>query len=567
MKKSFFLLAASLFAAAALALFASCSGDGGPAGFSQNGSVTFVFNDGVIKALKGSSSNSSSSLNASAAVSKSLAGIDDVSEYNIKVTLTVDGSDQTKETTMEAGREASVTFSDIAVGVKAKAAIKVLIDDFEYASGESDEITVAEGSNPLTIKARRATLYPIVLWNGMSAEKKFEYENKNGTNGNISAVNDKTYTRGAQIFGHVSPSSAITNPSLQIENDTNPVYCFGDDTLYWFYDGKIYTYAAPNYDQSGDPIDIKSKLDAKGVTAPNLGFNSVAYCDGYLFLCVNANYNHHFGAIRLSDQEVLVVSVESGKTSMQVKKESEGRYSLYSLSSSLLLKESVSITADGISIDTSSPTETSLGFPMESGEFFNSPETKMTDLQIHGDFLYVLLKAYTSGMSIYRHIVKEGEDEHYQDKFTVNSFGGVAKIDLTKSDFEWANWKNGKKYIGVYEDYYYRYDQASGEIVRSENAVAMTAPQNNSDKYFYGAQRFIAKKPDELVIADDGAYVDIDADSHTSSAVSGQDAIKACQNKNRVVTVNLLEESISAVDVGVCFNITTTVGTYFGISE
>ncbi len=565
MKKSFFLLAASLFAAAALALFASCSGDGGPAGFSQNGSVTFVFNDGVIKALKGSSSNSSSSLNASAAVSKSLAGIDDVSEYNIKVTLTVDGSDQTKETTMEAGREASVTFSDIAVGVKAKAAVKVLIDDFEYASGESDEITVAEGSNLLTIKARRATLYPIVLWNGMGAEKKLEYENKSGANGNISAVDDKTYTRGAQIFGHVSPSSAITNPSLQIDdfpNDANPVYCFGDDTLYWFYDGKIYTYAAPNYDQSGDPIDIKSKLVAKGVTASNLGFNSVAYCDGYLFLCVNANYNQYFGAIRLSDQEVLVTELTSSKTSMQVKKESEGSYSLYSLSSISLLKESVSITADGISIGT---TEASLGFPMENGEYFNSPDTKMTDLQIHGDFLYVLLKAYTSGRDIFRHIVKEGE--HSQYKFTVNSFGGVAKIDLTKSDFEWANWKNGKKYIGVYEDYYYRYDQESGEIVRSENAVAMTAPQNNSDKYFYGAQRFIAKKPDELVIADDGAYVDIDADSHTSSTVSGQDAIKACQNKNRVVTVNLLEESISAVDVGVCFNITTTVGTYFGISE
>ncbi|MBO4639760.1 MAG: hypothetical protein J5710_08410 [Treponema sp.] len=51
--------------------------------------------------------------------------------------------------------------------------------------------------------------------------------------------------------------------------------------------------------------------------------------------------------------------------------------------------------------------------------------------------------------------------------------------------------------------------------------------------YFYGPTRFIARKPDELVIADEGSWMDMD--------------LNKAYNKNRVVTVNLSDFSITDI--------------------
>ena len=63
--------------------------------------------------------------------------------------------------------------------------------------------------------------------------------------------------------------------------------------------------------------------------------------------------------------------------------------------------------------------------------------------------------------------------------------------------------------------------------------------EGNDTNYFYGAKRFIAKKPDELVIADDGGYEENNEK----------------KNKNRVVKMNLETFAMDTVDVNVGFDV------------
>lgn len=73
-----------------------------------------------------------------------------------------------------------------------------------------------------------------------------------------------------------------------------------------------------------------------------------------------------------------------------------------------------------------------------------------------------------------------------------------------------------------------------------------TPSDENDSEYFYGPCKFIAKKPEELVIADEGGY-------KTSNNA---------KNKNRVVKVNLKDASMSVTDVKVSFDSYVTTGSY-----
>ena len=85
---------------------------------------------------------------------------------------------------------------------------------------------------------------------------------------------------------------------------------------------------------------------------------------------------------------------------------------------------------------------------------------------------------------------------------------------------------------GTFYTYYPDYYEVSSLPVPGQPPLAV------ADKYFYGAQRFIARKPDKLVIADDGGYV-LDDEHRTP--------------KKRVVTIDLQEASMSVTDVNVEF--------------
>ena len=139
--------------------------------------------------------------------------------------------------------------------------------------------------------------------------------------------------------------------------------------------------------------------------------------------------------------------------------------------------------------------------------------------------------------------------------YNIVSAGGIAKIDLS-SGFSLSTWTNGSNYLGMYLGPNYN---SNGALIDSESPL--TPPEDQENQYFYGARKFIARRPDDniLVVADDGVYIDLDAPITKDP--------NTCENKNRVVTVNLLDESISAVDVNVSFYATAIKGTAFGIAD
>ena len=105
--------------------------------------------------------------------------------------------------------------------------------------------------------------------------------------------------------------------------------------------------------------------------------------------------------------------------------------------------------------------------------------------------------------------------------------GGILKVNL--QTFSFTPWKDGSYALGWY-------------------AGGGSPPQGSA--YFVMPTKFIARRPKELVLADDGAYYY----SVTTSDGTGSTTNYYVVNSNRVITVNLLTESYTASDVHCMFS-------------
>ena len=137
MKKSFFLtffllICTSLF-------FLSCGSE-----ILKSGDITFSLNESAVEKL-----------------SQKAARLADSNEENLSfricVTLEVDKETLEQETVFNPNKEKKsdddnkITFPDIEVGKKVKASVSAYYEEIKLASGESEEITIKEGSNPLPV--------------------------------------------------------------------------------------------------------------------------------------------------------------------------------------------------------------------------------------------------------------------------------------------------------------------------------------------------------------------------------------------------------------------------------
>ena len=122
------------------------------------------------------------------------------------------------------------------------------------------------------------------------------------------------------------------------------------------------------------------------------------------------------------------------------------------------------------------------------------------------------------------------------------SAGGILKYNLADREFE--EWANGSVLLGTYTTEMTLYEKPESQYFIEEDmpdtytAVVITQPPVNLERqYFYGPRKIIARKPDELVIADDGyEYENSD-------------------EKNRIVKVSLKNWAITSVeDAGVMFD-------------
>ena len=175
-------------------------------------------------------------------------------------------------------------------------------------------------------------------------------------------------------------------------------------------------------------------------------------------------------------------------------------------------------------------------------------EPQVGDLQIIDDTLYALVYAYAEEQTYF----VEGEGQSC-DVFlsACVSNGGVMKFDISnkEADIALSKWNNGETTIlGWYlqpgsagQSFF---EDVNGANTIDDNYLPLVTqpPLDQTDEiYFFGARKFISTKPGVLVIADDGGYV-TDPGSKTATG------------KSRVVTVNLDDESMSAIDVDVTYS-------------
>ena len=502
--------------------------------------------------------------------------------------LTADGSEYVEEAFIQKSSSSSVTitFPAVRAGSRAKVIVQILIGNYEYARGESDEITVKEGSNFLIIKIGKNAILPILLYNQINSENVFSLDGPYSGSYTVTLDSDRSvsFTPKAKLFAFINGGESPADGDLDIPYTQSgtyttyytPTYSFGDNCLYWLYQNKVYVYTAPDYNNP-DELDLIAKFKEinADLASATLTIKGLAYYDGNLYFFINdstyqAAIPYYFAAYNLEDQNLIFASdnLQSDSTSktpcdsLAVTKIGE-HYILCSInvnySSPIALyiqKFTITKNENEVSILNLAETPSIIDFPVTSDEFYdNNYDKGFGGLQILGNTLYVTCYFYRNSVNKVQACFLNPNTDSI---FPVLSAGGLGKIDLTSPNYEFGTWSNGEKLLGLYKNYYYLKNEDE-TYTKSQNAVIMTPPEDKASSYFYGAKRIIAKKQDEIVIADDGAYAEIKGD------LTKSDAIQKCVNKNRVVTVNLKNESISAVDVNASFSSTLVTGTYYGI--
>ena len=428
---------------------------------------------------------------------------------------------------------------------------------------------------------------PIVLWNGI-INQKGNFERKLVIEGDedykyISAEDDmeRSFSNGINVVGNIKNEMELGTPinkfAPQAYNSYNPVFCFDDQgptNVYLLENERIKklksTYAGYVYDNNTD-VDLNKLLSDKGIDLSNNYIqysNTIAYYSGYLFFSFSIGEDYKIGIYELDTEnlELLPLTFDENQYIADIKSlavdKIEGsiklciaykyRIEMDELEAIKILSatDMTTITTDTLDSKEIVIDNTAIGVSFAT----NKDMIVISDLYIWNNYLYIALCATPGNDSnIFSNSYYKSGDEYIR-KDTFLSNGGIAKIDLSASSVSLETWKkHSTKVLGWYQNKYY---DADGN---EQGTVTMQPPLTSENKnYFYGPVKFIARKPDELVIADDGGYVDISYDG--SQQVMGN-----CVNKNRVVTVNLLEESMSAKDVNVSFSATFEKATSYGI--
>ncbi|SFI81439.1 hypothetical protein SAMN04487775_106135 [Treponema bryantii] len=452
------------------------------------------------------------------------------------------------------------------------------MDTMTYSiEGSSDLFKVHSGSNSVTIRMNLGGdeeeggtwvnpiftddyNHPILLWNGREAENILKYDGSDSLT--VDTANSIPYSLGGQLYSHIEEGLSINEASLPIPSSdySDPVFCFADNNLYWVAGEEIYEI---NYlTSTKTELGIKEKLKTITEFSNKLAqyddsmilITSITYYNDSLYFPLQItkstgfDYGHYFVKWNLNTDNLIYCEINefyNWKTQF-ITLINDETY-LIKLQSGDVCKIKLTESDTALSLDEDNKVMCNMDFTY-----------KASDIQLMGNTLYIACYVYQDSTD---------NPSTYLDangvRYNVISTGGIAKVDLT-GDFELSDWSNGEKYLGLYLGNYYYNVGTWEEPVYELNSekTPMTPPKTQDKKYFYGARKFIARRPDDniLVVADDGVYMDIENPITAESK-------KVVENKNRVVTVNLLDESISAVDVNVCFNATAVRGTKFGIGD
>ena len=371
---------------------------------------------------------------------------------------------------------------------------------------------------------------PYVLWSSTTCEGF-----------NDAGTSEK---EGLQIVSRIDENTTIDNPIRNLEA-RNPNFCFGDDGYVYFLENNCIkvckeSYSGYRVEETISFASIDSTLSGSNFSISSNGgpayYNNSLYF--YLSIYDSSTYSTTKYLCKIDLEQRTMIRIESKFTYNGSNYSLSGclavdctddNWTLYSKADSesyggtgLLVKMPFTLTDTGITLASSAAATDPDAPVMECFElsetnFGVNKKLNVSDLQIKDNVLYVLTNYYAKADS--------------WDNTPSISAGGILRFKLDEIDqtgFVPSDWSDGVRILGLYTE-------SSGNTLE----VAQP-PLNQAEAYFYGPQRFVAIKPKELVIADDGAYIYSDT----------------IASKNRVVKVNLEEESLgemSVTDVNVTY--------------
>ena len=443
-------------------------------------------------------------------------------------TLTVSlkgGYEETKSVTLDETSTAQVLFEGIRIGTTVYAEAYLYITDGNVLiyKGTSNPITVTAYENRLGLSLNAVGSW-ILLWNKKETE-------------GIAAVSPSGtqalagLSKGLQLFRNVSAGMEVTSPLVSWDSLGGLVFCFdayGNLYVYTFI-GVSKVLAKYTYSESGYTL-------AGSLTAPTI--TGMVVLNGSL--CIS------YKPLSTSSNNLI------------------GRLPLDKLDGATTAK---SLIDDDLELD----------FVITTDVF--SPDSSSTfSLAADDTYLYAVTVS-SSSVNVSRYTVQEENDDDGDGNVTkvlkVTQSGSTVSLNLAgvipNFDSGWginlpdALTQNGSLFIPFYVT---AYQSARGGILKvnlqtfsftpwKDGSYALgwyagggSPPQGSA--YFVMPTKFIARRPKELVLADDGAYYYSVTTPYPDGTGSSTDNYVV--NSNRVITVNLLTESYTASDVHCMFS-------------
>lgn len=427
---------------------------------------------------------------------------------------------------------------------------------------------------------------PYILWSCTTDERVSSSDSTQV----IEFEGGTSYETGVQVVGSLNKETTINAPFSS--SGDKPAFCFGDDGyLYVLEEGNGMSNSILNcYKESYSGYVSNKKINLEtsyfsDITTHMYG-SSLAYKDGYIFFILsilNSSYDYvpNLCILNLADESIYVkaviptITATSGdlnsSSGIAIKWErvndnenpnlvnqgvlyyatsNSNEYIQYSVVSQPF---TISFNSDNSSYEMQMVSTDASYYPLSMtnlGVRSTQNRFSVSDMQIQDDVLYVLTNIYSQrGSTLYTKI----DEENYSENTIYTSNGGVLRFEVSDSEFvplRWGDEDDSPLVLGLYTEpdvIYYTYSSYNGYSASNLDSkknitipFVSTPPLSEAASYFYGPQKFIAIKPKELVIADDGMYFD--------------ESKIYC--KNRVVKVNLGEESLgqmSVTDVNVTF--------------
>lgn len=478
------------------ALFVSCSGT------TDDASISFSVPREIVSSVFKSSDSSAQS---------------DYAVKKIKCTLLDKNEKEIDSQTDDIAENTNtvITFSGIPAGTKVSASATIYGSDNENSTeyrlytGESDKITVKPGNNTITLKLKKTTT-TVVLYNntsntkvsslsyatltssGLSTPKELLANTNNADN--PTEIVDYCFDTSNNLYAIVKQTGANIPYSIKKYPYSNNAY--GEATAYNFDANEV---SSVNYIEAADDGTLYViYTDANyGVWIANLDFDAPN---------LNSSYNYIDGNIQTfctDGTNFYIITSSSGNGVTDV------FLNLYTIESNeFALVNFFHLASTGELAGEND-------YPLSS--YGNS--LKYKDLCYINGTLYLLVNDVSTS--------------------DVTSRGALCTFTV-KDNGEIASDKIGIGYQNTPSTFYYH---GLNSNTSYEN-ITISAYIGDGQSTFYGPVKFVARKQDELIIADDGfsmiSEASKDYPDKTQATVS---------SKNAVVTYNLNKESLNFVSL------------------